>query len=336
MSHFSVMIIGSNPEKQLDPYWELDLTPEDAAKDYRSEFADCTSEVDEDWENGKKEVVRMPDGRVLSIYDNEFRNTEQNLFSSGDRYVVPEGLKAEEVPTKEYATAIGLTKEEWAADWHGYDTFEGKYGYWHNPKAKWDWHKLGGRWSGYFKAKEGADYIRGESGVMGSCRTKDKGYADQLLKEDIDLEGMYYDAMQEAAEQYNKFEEVTKGLTVPPTWEEVRVMFPDMVDQARKAYHGYAFIQALQKADMMPWYGEVLDVYFVNQGGREKYIENSKCKCLIPFAFLMNGEWYEKGKMGWWGIVSDEKLQYDWSAKFLQLWEELPDDILISMYDLHI
>lgn len=38
MSHFTVLIIGNNVEKQLYPYWELDLTKEDMAKDSRAKF----------------------------------------------------------------------------------------------------------------------------------------------------------------------------------------------------------------------------------------------------------------------------------------------------------
>lgn len=31
-----------------------------------------------------------------------------------------------------------------------------KYGYWENPRAKWDWYLLGGRWSGYFLLTDGS------------------------------------------------------------------------------------------------------------------------------------------------------------------------------------
>ena len=36
MSHFTVMVIGENPEKQLDPFWELDLEEAKLKKDYRA------------------------------------------------------------------------------------------------------------------------------------------------------------------------------------------------------------------------------------------------------------------------------------------------------------
>jgi len=57
---------------------------------------------------------------------------------------------------------------------------------------------------------------------------------------------------------------------------------------------------------------------------------------LKTFAVLKNGKWYEKGEMGWWGIVTDEKLESDWESEQKKLIEGLPDDTLISIYDCHI
>lgn len=50
----------------------------------------------------------------------------------------------------------------------------------------------------------------------------------------------------------------------------------------------------------------------------------------------MNGEWYEKGKMGWWGVVQDEKDPNQWYEEFHKLFDALPDDTLVSIVDCHI
>jgi hypothetical protein len=50
---------------------------------------------------------------------------------------------------KQYATL-----EEYGKGWHGYDqNAAGRWGYWHNPNAKWDGYQLGGRWSGGLEIK---------------------------------------------------------------------------------------------------------------------------------------------------------------------------------------
>ena len=39
-------------------------------------------------------------------------------------------------------------------------------------------------------------------------------------------------------------------------------------------------------------------------------------KDFIPFAIVTpDGEWHDKGSMGWWGIVTDEKENWDEVAK---------------------
>ena len=40
--------------------------------------------------------------------------------------------------------------------------------------------------------------------------------------------------------------------------------------------------------------------------------------------------------MGWWAVVTNEKEQKDWDEEVKKLLEGLPDDTLISAYDLHI
>jgi hypothetical protein len=57
---------------------------------------------------------------------------------------------------------------------------------------------------------------------------------------------------------------------------------------------------------------------------------------LKTFAIIKDGKWYERGKMGWWGIVRNEKDQKDWEEEFKIHLKNLPDDTLISIYDCHI
>lgn len=54
------------------------------------------------------------------------------------------------------------------------------------------------------------------------------------------------------------------------------------------------------------------------------------------FAVLKDGKWYEKGEMGWWGIVSNEKDQEEWDSEIEKLLNSLSGDTLISIYDCHI
>lgn len=54
----------------------------------------------------------------------------------------------------------------------------------------------------------------------------------------------------------------------------------------------------------------------------------------LPFAIVTpDGEWYGKGRMGWWGMVSDEKD--DWPDQARAILAQYPDHIGV-VCDLHI
>lgn len=54
MSHFSLLIIGDNPEAQLEAFWELDLPQDELEQDYRSEFyPEFKTPTKKDYKNGE-------------------------------------------------------------------------------------------------------------------------------------------------------------------------------------------------------------------------------------------------------------------------------------------
>lgn len=54
------------------------------------------------------------------------------------------------------------------------------------------------------------------------------------------------------------------------------------------------------------------------------------------FAVVKDGQWYEKGSMGWWGCVSNEKDTDEWSRQFAELVDGLPGDTMLTIVDCHI
>ncbi len=57
---------------------------------------------------------------------------------------------------------------------------------------------------------------------------------------------------------------------------------------------------------------------------------------LSTFAVLKDGEWFERGEMGWWGIAHNKKDEELWKSELNKLVHDLPDETLISIYDCHI
>ena len=57
----------------------------------------------------------------------------------------------------------------------------------------------------------------------------------------------------------------------------------------------------------------------------------------IPFCFVTeDGEWREKGEMGWWGSISNEKPEDSWKQQFVDYVKSLDENCLVTVVDFHI
>ncbi len=54
------------------------------------------------------------------------------------------------------------------------------------------------------------------------------------------------------------------------------------------------------------------------------------------FAVVHDGQWYERGEMGWWAIVKDEKEQGKWDEEFSKLVKSLDPNDEVTVVDCHI
>ena len=202
----------------------------------------------------------------------------------------------------------------------------------YNPKSKWDWYQIGGRWTGYFKLKKDAIGALGSSGAFGN--EPDEGTADILRKKDIDIEGMREVSEREAAEAYDKIKPIIDEFGdgfIP--WEESIKKFDDP-DEARKFYHSQPLIKVLSERRNELRYFIHIEDFLVS---REEYLQRARDNAISPYAFVTpKGEWIEKGKMGWFGISSDEKDQDEWDKVFSDYFDNLPDDVIVTLVDCHI
>lgn len=201
-----------------------------------------------------------------------------------------------------------------------------------NPNRKWDWYQLGGRWSGFLKAKPGCVGLRGRPGLMGSNASNDAGRFDLLRKGEIDFEGMRQDAADKAATTWDKAH-AARGGKDWITWEHVRdVMHKGGIDAARKAYNDQPALALLKKHPDFTFSWDY-DKYLAP---RDEYVRRARDSAVSPFAIVMDGKWYERGEMGWWGMVSNEQDMDAWNAQVSALLDSLPDDTDISVVDCHI
>lgn len=265
MSHFTVMVIGENPEKQLAPFQENNM-------------GDCPKEFLE-W---------------ISVED-------------------------------DYETIDEAVED-------GYKLKNGVPGYLENPNRKWDWYQLGGRWSGMLKLKNGAEGNNGTPGLMTSPACI--GYCDQAIKMDIDIVGMRKEAIKKASMEYDIAHEVIAGEEFEK-WESIRTRF-DKINEAREYYHSQPvlkrWVASKKIQDNLGFFSGPSDF----MQSKKEYLQQASNSALSTFAIIKDGKWYEKGEMGWFACVSDEKDREHWNKEFNQIFDEIPDDTLISIYDCHI
>lgn len=290
MSHFTVMVIGSNPEEQLAPYDE----------NIKLETPVVTGEVSDEEKNSMIDYYKKTKNGGLDLPFDEL-----------------------------YA--------EKGYDWNG-NRFEKRDDKWveiltYNPKSKWDWYQLGGRWSNFLKLKEGTTGTHGEKSWMNEDTSK-PGYCDQTIKGNIDVEGMRNEAGEKAGKYYDEVMEYIKDTPPHIKWKDFikRVENNEiLIDQARTDYNAQPRIVAVS-TKKLGWMVNV-DEFDVT---KEEYIQDARNTVLSTYAILKNGEWFQKGKMGWWGMSSDEMTQSEWNTKVAQMFDELPEDTLISIVDCHI
>ena len=67
---------------------------------------------------------------------------------------------------------------------------------------------------------------------------------------------------------------------------------------------------------------------------RKAYYKFRGEQAVTTFAVLKDGKWMQRGSMGWWGMVSDEKD--NWYEEFTDILSSIPDNKHITIVDCHI
>ena len=306
MSHFTVLVIGDNPETQLAPYHEFE----------------CTGKNDEYVQD-----VDITDELRASMAKNA--TLEEVLEDHGmDSRILAPGEEPDKDGDHKYGFAIvdngKLVKAVQRT----------------NKNAKWDWYQIGGRWTGFWKLRSGS---KGEVGSPGIMTPKaEAGRADVVRKGDIDIEAMRDDAGKKAATEYDLVAQLFGG-TIPTMeylWKNLLKDDSMNITKKRDLYHNQESLTLFKNllkenkdiSEKLGYWVE-LDSFQVT---RELYIQDARNRALSTFAFVRDGKWFERGTMGWWACVSHEMDDYKWYSEFNKMLDELPEDTILTVVDCHI
>lgn len=281
MSHFSVIVIGENVDAQLAPYHEFE----------------CTGVVDQYVQS----IDQTEEARTE--YATEAR--EETFLTFCEDYYGHPRIESGETPDLKGAHRTG-----WIEVSGGEVVKVIKRT---NPNARWDYWRVGGRWSGYFPLKTGAT-------------------ADVCRWGDVDLEGARQSAEAKARAAFAQWMRVFVVHGRPLSWAACRTAHPKDGAKARTLYNGQKAIIAYQEHDRFGYDCPVEAMGF----DEEEYVRLERKCALVPFAVVKDGKWYERGKVGWFACVSGEMDKEEWIDQAAQLFDGLPPDTVVAVVDCHI
>lgn len=301
MSHYTVLVVGEDPEGQLEPYDEHLILEE-----YSYPIS----------EESKQQFI--------DHYFNEFPEETDSTFAMlYEKY------------------GIDWNGNNWRVDenneWREYSTY--------NKQCKWDWYQIGGRWTGFFKLKSGTSGELGEKSMLMAENVKE-GYADQALKKDIDFDGMREEARLRASERYTKIQDIFNG-EIPKIMLKWETIVNDeayqhlTIEQKRDLYH-YQVAMVKQRDAIIKYNKEVKDKNYLHfdiadfQISIDEYVQNAGKYAIMTHSLLIDGEWFERGKMGWFGVSYDIMDENEWIDKYNDIIDNLHDDTLLTVVDCHI
>lgn len=364
MSHFCVLVKVSQDklaqhqgdvreavESLLAPYQENNMgdCPKELLK-----FNDCTSEVEE---------------------------AAQTIIEASD-YL---GGKHPESIGKTILEHYGNDISKVADQYCGYsiDKETGKYGYWENPNAKWDWWQIGGRYAGllpiktqlpedhlkvaayylwtdagspvtdgvefYYKAEKellkvyADNVLRGEPSLLMDNFQYEENYGDVAALKNIDFEKISSDCLKERElfySRYLRYKELKSNPNLEKDKDDVWLNY-DIQTKLRSI----GAIKEVPKEHNYPENQEITPEIFEPKFEEQELtleIINSQYKWAWEFSTYAvietNGNWFQKGEMGWWGLSSDNvEDRINWGHSFFDnfIKNEDPETLLVIV-DCHI
>lgn len=209
----------------------------------------------------------------------------------------------------------------------------------YNPKSKWDYWTIGGRYNASLQIRPEAIAADFEPSAHhwseGFGNEADhRGASDRARKRAIDYPAMIAKQHADAVKRWDEVTAATVGIE-PPTesWAQIRDRL-NSIDEARAEHNSHPWRIAANKAGFWDAY----DTFNMgDEDPRASYIAEREAAAIGGYyAVLHNGEWQARGDMGWFGMSSNESDKTAWVTKVSELIDSLPDETWITTVDCHI
>lgn len=307
MSHYSLVVFGSDVSDKLAPYSEND-------NDYFTD-QNVTDDV----------LVGISNHHEVDIKSLEFEEQLEKILEWAD-YVVITKSEFEEDGHPE--TSYILVNDEKTEIIAIYDYF--------NHNSKWDWYTEGGRWSKFFKVKEGVSEDDYEVNISMNGERDDSfvmGYADSIRKKDIDFEFMRKNFIDEYLPVYDKYKELTKGMpeykTIEMIMSENKSLSREEILNLHEEQEVVKMIFNLENENLLKKYVNRtfrfnLEEFTLSRDGFQKY---KGVSAYTPNSYIdLEGVFHSKEGM----------CEEDHKKQFQEYLDSVPDDTWMTIVDCHI
>lgn len=208
-----------------------------------------------------------------------------------------------------------------------------------NPNRKWDYWRVGGRYRSKLQVKEEAtSAVSTEPSWEWERQDEVPDGFDSACVADIDWDKMKAVAVQARTTWVDEC--ITKcGMSrdafgaACQLHKEVHAKWMELPANDRP--RGTEYFQWLRDAgytNVAEAHSNNFEIPEIGEQTLDEWINSAPP--LTAFAVVKDGNWYQKGQMGWWACVSDEDDQ--WDVKFNELVASLQPEQWITFLDCHI
>lgn len=178
----------------------------------------------------------------------------------------------------------------------------------YNPDSKWDWYQIGGRWAGLLTVKKGTPHEIGEKSWTWDEKNPYESTGDIIKCDSARIKDLVFLDKEKDAQRARRFWELHVEGAEPQNDEE---------------------------RDMLKWAWYKKEYYIETYKDKETYV---RCESAFSTyaAITKDGKWHAKGKMGWFGMSSDEDV-VAWHDGYQKLiFDDAEEDDYITIVDCHI
>ena len=199
----------------------------------------------------------------------------------------------------------------------------------YNPKSQWDWYSIGGRWTGLFDPKYKPEEDPQNMEVCDLCKgTGDRSgwviYHKEATGAVVDIPALLGE-LRMTKRPWRERDLRRAGITRG---------FADAQAEHCNGCNGCngKGIRTSFPTQWAEFKGDVMPVDAVNK------LVQAGIKEVFPYAVITpDGEWHQRGKMGWFGMSSDEMTKEQWHEEVKKIFRKHAEgDYLAVVVDCHI